>query len=132
MWSAVFASCGSRNRGTCRHEWCYGRSVERNETEVKVGDIYEDCAYHPVLCTESDGDDVAGISLFDYSRPRSCSIQHCGVRVLTVDEAVFKLERRDQWLEAERKWRETEDGGVYNDLLQVEYDHHVASSGASS
>lgn len=111
---------------------CYGPAMDRNDTQVNVGDIYEDCAYHPVLCTEADGDDIAGISLFDYSQPRSCSIQHCGVRVLSVDEVVFKLERRDQWMEAERKWRETEDGSVYNDLLQAEYDRHVATTSSSS
>jgi hypothetical protein len=57
--------------------------------EIKPGDIYEDCAYHPVLCVEVDykNDEIWGISLIDGSQPRSCSVLHCGVRKLTVDEA---------------------------------------------
>jgi hypothetical protein len=57
---------------------------------IGVGDIYEDCAYHPVLCTLADyeGDELAGISLIDGSSPRSCSPTHCGPVRLTVDEAV--------------------------------------------
>lgn len=57
---------------------------------IEVGDIYEDCAYHPVLCTLADyeGDELAGISLIDGSSPRSCSPTHCGPMRLTVGEAV--------------------------------------------
>lgn len=55
---------------------------------IFVGDIYEDCAYHPVLCTEADGDDIAGISLVDGSL-RSCSIIHCGVLRLSLAEAII-------------------------------------------
>ena len=29
----------------------------------KPGDIYEDCAYHPCLCTAVDGYGISGISL---------------------------------------------------------------------
>lgn len=57
---------------------------------IAVGDIYEDCAYHPVLCTlaDYDGDELAGISLIDGSSPRSCSPTFCGPARLTVEEAV--------------------------------------------
>lgn len=55
---------------------------------IMPGDFYEDCDYHPVLCTEADGDDIAGISLIDGSAPRSCSIEHCGVKRLSREEAV--------------------------------------------
>jgi hypothetical protein len=57
---------------------------------IEVGDIYEDCAYHPVLCTSADyeGDEIAGISLIDGSWPRSCSPTHCGPVRLTIEEAV--------------------------------------------
>ena len=36
-----------------------------------VGQIYEDCAFHPVLCTELlvDDDEMIGISLIDGSWP---------------------------------------------------------------
>jgi len=58
--------------------------------EISPGDIYEDCSYHPVLCVwiDEDGDEISGISLIDGSSPRSCSLGHCGVRKLTVQQAV--------------------------------------------
>ena len=57
---------------------------------IEVGDLYEDCAYHPVLCTLADyeGDELNGISLIDGSQPRSCSPTHCGPVRLTVAEAL--------------------------------------------
>lgn len=57
---------------------------------IAVGDIYEDCFYHPVLCTSADyqEDELSGISLIDGSSPRSCSPSHCGPVRLTVEEAV--------------------------------------------
>ncbi|BCA57807.1 hypothetical protein HMP06_0576 [Sphingomonas sp. HMP6] len=53
------------------------------------GEIYEDCAYHPCLCVsvDQDGDEIWGISLIDGSHPRACSLRHCGVIKLTVDQA---------------------------------------------
>jgi hypothetical protein len=59
-------------------------------TSIAVGDFYEDCAYHPCVCVESDGenDTICGISLVDGSYPRSCSFVHCGVRKLTLEEAL--------------------------------------------
>jgi hypothetical protein len=66
--------------------------VTTSETpdRIEVGDIYEDCSFHPVLCTVAnyEGDELAGISLIDGSSPRSCSPFHCGPARLTVDEAV--------------------------------------------
>lgn len=55
--------------------------------KIKVGDIYLDCAYHPVKCTVSDGDDVQGVSMVDGSSPRSCSIHYCGVEKITKKKA---------------------------------------------
>lgn len=55
---------------------------------MKPGDIYEDCAYHPVLCTHIDGDDIEGISLIDGSSPRCCSIKYCAVRPMSLEEAI--------------------------------------------
>jgi hypothetical protein len=55
--------------------------------KIKKGDIYLDCGYHPVICEEIDGDDITGISMVDGSRPRSCSIRHCGVQKITKKEA---------------------------------------------
>lgn len=97
--------------------------------KINIGDIYWDCAYHPVLCTESDGDDVAGISLVDGSQPRSCSIKHCGVQRLTSDQVSVILQNRDLLMGSERVWRdrltptayetfmrELEDSGVFPEV----------------
>ena len=63
----------------------------KEDTQIKIGDIYEDCDYHPCLCVgvDHEGDDIAvwGISLIDGSQPRACSLSYCGVRKLTVSEA---------------------------------------------
>lgn len=67
--------------------------------DIKIGDIYEDCNYDYVLCTEVDGsywdtpfwwvkkilkrpyDDVSiyGVSLTDGSYGHGCDLDHCGV-----------------------------------------------------
>ena len=54
-----------------------------------LGDIYEDSAHHPCLCVEINvpNDEIWGISLVDGSYPRSCSLEHSGVRELTIEEA---------------------------------------------
>ena len=59
--------------------------------ELRAGDLFEDCRYHPCLCIEAgerdDPSGVWGISLVDGS-PSGCCIWNCGLRKLTVDEAV--------------------------------------------
>jgi hypothetical protein len=56
---------------------------------LKVGDIYESCSYHPVLCLGVDykQDEIWGVSLIDGTHPCSCSLVHCGVRKLTPKQA---------------------------------------------
>ena len=56
--------------------------------EIRPGEFYEDCAFHPCLCTASAMGMVEGISLVDGSYPRNCGVPHCGVRKLTFEEAV--------------------------------------------
>ncbi len=56
-------------------------------SRIRPGEIYEDCAFHPVLCTAVAGDEVRGISLVDGSIPRVCSMTTCGVMQLSVGEA---------------------------------------------
>lgn len=53
------------------------------------GDIYEDCSSHPCLCigVSEEEDEIWGVSLIDGSYPRSCSLQHCSIEKLTVDQA---------------------------------------------
>jgi hypothetical protein len=82
----------------------------KSEQEIKVGDFYEDCAFHPCLCisvgADGDEDGVEGISLVNGSGPRGCSARHCGLRLLTLEEAIRwkfhgpidqKLDPKDQW-----------------------------------
>jgi hypothetical protein len=94
------------------------------ERLIKVGDVYEDCAYHPVLCTESDykDDNLSGISLFDGSTPRSCSPTHCAPRLLTPAEISDKIKHRDEWLEAAVAYQVGREVHAYDALLQREYD----------
>jgi hypothetical protein len=66
----------------------------------KPGDYYEDCSFHPCLCTEVDGEGgIRGISLIDGSSPRGCDIEHCGVRKLTLEEVVLWKARGPQNLD---------------------------------
>lgn len=62
-----------------------------NPGELLPGDLFEDCRFHPCLCTEAnsvdDRDGVSGISIVD-GTPCNCSMAHCGLRKLTVEEAV--------------------------------------------
>ena len=48
-------------------------------------------AYHPCLCTSVDyeNDEINGISLINGSTPRSCSLMHCGIRKLSLEEAIL-------------------------------------------
>jgi hypothetical protein len=63
----------------------------RNPAGIRVGDIYEDCSFHPVLCTEIDDDGwvvLSGISLIDGSFPRSCDGQYCWPIRIPVEEVM--------------------------------------------
>ena len=59
---------------------------------IAIGDIYEDCSFHPVRCEAVDGDSISGVSLIDGSSPRSCSLGHCSVVKLTEPEAQQRIE----------------------------------------
>jgi hypothetical protein len=56
--------------------------------KIRKGDFYIDCGNHPCLCTESDGDDLTGISLVDGSIPRCCSVRACRPRKITALGAI--------------------------------------------
>ena len=78
--------------------------------DIQPGDIYEDCSYHPVLCThvEEDVEVLKGISLIDASAPRSCSLTHCGPVKLSIADVLEA--RRD--FDGYRRPRQAEDQGV--------------------
>jgi len=84
----------------------------RERLDLSVGEVYEDCAYHPVLCVSVsyEEDDIQGVSLVDGSYPRSCSLRHCGVRKLTIEEA-WEIRRNGpsdpvarEAIPADRRW----------------------------
>ena len=64
--------------------------MSKSGDELQVGSIYEDCSYHPCLCTALDvsEDELRGISLIDGSGPRSCSIKYCGPLHLDLEQAL--------------------------------------------
>ena len=73
---------------------------------INPGDIYESCGYHPVLCTQTDDDGVWGVSLIDGSFGHGCDINHCGVRELTIAEA---MAHKNNWVDEKEShpyWRE--------------------------
>jgi hypothetical protein len=61
----------------------------KRQLRIKLGDIYESCSYHPVLCLGVDykEDSIWGVSLVDGSYPCNCSLVNCGVRKLTLKQA---------------------------------------------
>lgn len=70
--------------------------------KIEVGDFFEGCSFHPLVCAESDyeNDSLMGISLVDGSL-QSCSVRSCGVRKLTPREALTWRFRgpQDIWVE---------------------------------
>ena len=57
--------------------------------EIKVGQFYESCNFHPCLCSDVDeaGVQIQGISLVN-GDILYCNILHCGLRLLTANEAI--------------------------------------------
>jgi len=82
--------------------------------DLKPGEYYEDCFYHPCLCVRVDTEhgQVEGISLVDGTYPRACSIGYCGIRKLTLAEALDwkfngpKDVPEDAALPVEKRWWE--------------------------
>jgi len=70
-----------------------------NLGQLQLGEIYEDCDYHPCLCIRVDGYEVFGISLIDGSYPRNCEIGRCGLVKLSIAEAIESKGRKDWWKE---------------------------------
>ena len=72
--------------------------ARRVADRIRRGDFYEDCASQPVLCTEVNYSDdwIAGISLLTGAID-SCSIEACGVRRLSQDEALDRAVGWEQW-----------------------------------
>jgi hypothetical protein len=66
---------------------------------IVVGGLYEDCSYHPCLCTYIVGDTVEGVSLIDGSAPRSCSLADCDPTVLMTHEAVVIKEQFQRYVD---------------------------------
>lgn len=94
--AARFEARGSASIAPEAGQRVQGRSaiigrMARHDHSFFEGGIYEDCAYHPVLCTKVDEEerDLEGISLIDGSLPRSCSIDHCGPELLSVRGALL-------------------------------------------
>ena len=73
-------------------------ALSMKKVRFKPGDIYEDCHYHPCLCTAVSyrEDCIHGISLIDGSAPRSCSLRYCGVIKLTPAQALLWKQKGPQ------------------------------------
>ena len=79
-------------------------------TDLRPGDYFEDCAFHPCICmgVDVEDDEITGVSLVDGSYPRACSTGHCGLRKLTFVEALHWkfFGPADQAVPAANQWWE--------------------------
>lgn len=57
-------------------------------TDLAIGEYYENCAYHPCVCIHVEEGAISGISLVDGTYPKCCGVPGCGVRKLTLHEAL--------------------------------------------
>jgi len=70
--------------------------------KFKTGDIYLDVFYHPAVCLHIDIDDerkdigLEGVSLFDGSYPRGCSVVHSAPDKITPEEALKMKEEYEK------------------------------------
>jgi hypothetical protein len=75
---------------------------ERSLKKFKLGDIYLDVFFHPTLCLEIDINyerkdiSLVGISLFDGSYPRSCSVIHSSPDKISHAEALRMKEEYER------------------------------------
>ena len=85
--SAPAVQANARESAKARYATTMLRAFKR--LQLKPGDIYESCSFHPCLCLGVDykQDEVWGISLIDGSYPQACSLVHCGVRKLSLKGA---------------------------------------------
>lgn len=88
----------------------------RNPAGIRIGDIYEDCFFHPVLCT--DIDDVAGlvlggVSLIDGSSPRNCDALYCHpIRIEPGDVMAIKRDFQGYVLRRKAELADAPDGSL--------------------
>jgi len=86
--------------------------MAKRGSDIQPGEFYEDSAHHPCVCVgvSEHNDEIWGISLIDGSQPRSCSLNHSGVRKLTIAEVQEWKDkgppevRNDPKFPREKKW----------------------------
>ncbi len=90
-------------------------------SDLRPGDYYEDCFFHPCLCTRVDSDEINGISLVDGTSPRGCSVGHCGVRKLTLAEALHWkfFGPTDQAVPADSQWWYENPGEEWREVYRL-------------
>ena len=77
----------------------------KSRRDIKPGDFYECCNYHPCLCTEVSEDDISGISLVNGGYPMSCSITHCSSMKMSAREAILsRLCGPKGWDKTKKGW----------------------------
>ena len=97
-------------------------STTSKKEDLVIGDFFEDCTHHIVLCTEYPPsryqEMVGGYSLFDCSR-RVCSHLTCKAHKLTPPHVAFRLKERDLWADALRQAEKGSDAAL-RELLEKE------------
>jgi hypothetical protein len=89
--------------------------MSEDDGVVRMGDFYEDCRYHPMLCVWRDDDMLTGVSLVD-GKIGCCSASHCGVQKLDKYDAVYlrlcgplrgwPVGEKCPWPKEQQWWRE--------------------------
>lgn len=76
--------------------------MSKENEEIRVGDFYESCNFHPCLCVErnDEWDSLTGVSLVD-GKVYSCSIRSCGVWKMTPVQAMTSRLKGPQLLPEE-------------------------------
>lgn len=77
-----------------------------SESDIKIGEIYEDAFYHPCLCVGIENGLLLGISLVDGSYDRCTEIHASRPRKLSVEEAwIWRTKGPpDVAIAEERRW----------------------------
>ena len=106
-------------------DWCeYLANVKEEEIalDIHIGDIYEDCSNHPIVCTVADYmyGHIEGKSLID-GKVKGCSIDSCGPWKMTQDQADVSIKRHKKEIYPyEKNWKIT-DGFMNDDIRKQLY-----------
>lgn len=84
---------------------------EEKTLDIHIGDIYEDCSNHPLICVYVDYiyGHIEGKSLID-GKVKGCSLMNCGPWKMTWRQAAVSIKRHKKEIYPfEKNWKETDE-----------------------